>query len=169
MKKVVSFIVAAMFMAAGSAMAQEALKIGYVNMRAAMNECKAGKDAKAKLEKVVKDRQAKLDKEKKKLETMQADFEKKAAAMSDADKQEKQKEFQEKVQAYQKQVMEAQKEINEKEGDVTKRIVADAKKAIAEVAKEGQFTLVIEKTDTSILYSKDGLDLTSKVIDKMDE
>ena len=169
MKRFLVLTMVSIFMAAGIAMADESVKIGYVDMRKALNECKAGKAAKGKLEKSVKEKQGKLDKEKKKLETMQADFEKKAVGMSDQDKQGLQKEFQEKIQAYQKMLQEAQKEVSEKEGDVTKRILADAKKAIADVAKAGNFTLIIEKTDTSILFSKDGLDLTEKVIDKMDE
>jgi outer membrane protein len=169
MKKILVMAIVSLFLAAGLAMAQEAVKIGYVDMKKAMNDSKPGKTALNKLDKTAKEKQGKIDKEKKKLETMQADFEKKAKGMSDAEKQDKQKEFQDKVQAFQKLVGQTQQEFTETQADYTKTIFADMKKAIAKIAKAENFTLIIEKTDTSVLFSKDGLDLTDKVIDAMNE
>jgi outer membrane protein len=168
MKRILAVMVGIMFMAAGLAFAQESTKVGYVDMKKVMNDCKAGKAALVKLEKNAKDKQAAIDKEKKKLETLQADFEKKAAAMSDKDRQDKQKDFQEKVQAFQKMVGQSQQEFNEMQADYTKKVFADMKEAISEIAKTDSFTIILEKTDTSVLYAKDGLDLTNKVMKKMD-
>jgi outer membrane protein len=168
MKKLLVVMIGIVFMAAGLAFADEGIKIGYVDMKKVMNDCKAGKAALAKLDKEAKDKQATIDKEKKKLGTMQADFEKKAAGMTDKERQSKQKEFQDKVDAFQKMVGQSQQEFNEMQADYTKKVFNDMKKAIADIAKAGNYTVIIEKTDTSILYSKDGLDLTDKVMDKMD-
>lgn len=169
MKKILTMTIVSLFLAAGLAMAQEVAKIGYVDMKKAMNDSKPGKAALDKLDKTAKEKQGKIDKEKKKLETMQADFEKKAKSMTDAEKQGKQKAFQEKVQAFQKLVGQTQQEFTETQAEYTKSIFNDMKKAIAKIAKAEGFTLIIEKTDTSVLYSKDGLDLTDKVIDAMND
>jgi outer membrane protein len=167
-RKILIMIGISVFMATGFANAQESLKIGYVDMKKAMNDCKDGKAAMDKLEKNVKDKQAKLDKEKKKVLSMQAELEKKASVLSDQEKQDKQKEFGEEVQAYQKMVAEAQKEVNETQAKITNTIAEDIKKIIAAIAKTDNYTIIFEKTATSILYSKEGLDLTGKVIEKMD-
>lgn len=169
MKKILAMTIVSLFLAAGVAIAQESAKVGYVDMKKAMNDSKAGKAALNKLDKTAKEKQGKIDKEKKKLETMQADFEKKGKGLSDKEKQNKQKEFQEKVQAFQKLVGQTQQEFTETQTEYTKNIFNDMKKAIAKIAKAEGYTLIIEKTDTSVLYSKDGLDLTEKVIDAMNE
>ena len=169
MKRIIVLSLILLMATLGIASAEEGLKIGYVNMRKALNECKAGKAAKEKLEKSIKEKQVTLDDEKKKLESMQEDFEKKASLLSDKAKQEKQKEFQEKVQTYQKLLADAQKEINEKEADATKKIIEGLKDVISAIAKKESYTLVFEETEISVLYAKDGLDLTDKVIAQYNE
>jgi outer membrane protein len=167
MKKVIVLLCVSLFLASGFAYAQDQIKIGYVNMRKALNESKSGKAAKETLEKSIKEKQGTLDEEKKKLESLQEDFEKKTSLLSDKAKQDKQKEFQEKVQAYQKLVADAQKEINEKEAAVTKKIIDDIKKIIADMGKEENYTLIFEETEISVLYAQKGLDLTDKVLEKL--
>ncbi len=167
MKKVLVSITVFIFMTAGLVFAQENVKIGYVDMKKVMNDCKAGKAALDKLEKNAKEKQTKIDKEKKKLETMQADFEKKAAGLTDKERQSKQKDFQDKVQAFQKMVSQSQQEFNEMQAEFTKKVFNDMKATIAGIAKADNYTIIIEKTDTSVLYAKDGIDLTEKVMEKM--
>lgn len=168
MKKTVLIFVAVLLAWAGTVYAQDSMKIGYVNMRKALNECKAGKSAKETLEKSIKDKQEILDKQKKELEEMQDDFEKKSSLLSDKAKQEKQDEFQKKLQEYQKLLADSQKEINEKEGDVTKKIIDDIRGIAKDIGKKEGYTLIFEETEISVIYAMDGLDLTDKVIELHD-
>jgi len=169
MKKLVLVVIAVILAWAGTVSAENGLKIGYVNMRKALNECKAGKQAKETLEKSIKDKQDVLDKEKKTLEEMQADFEKKASLLSEKAKQEKQEEFQNKLQNYQKMLADAQKEINEKEAEVTKKIIEEMRKLIEEIGKKEGYSLIFEETEISVIYAKEGLDLTNRVIQEYDK
>ncbi|MEE9523715.1 MAG: OmpH family outer membrane protein [Thermodesulfovibrionales bacterium] len=166
MKKVLAAITVSVLLLVGTAYAEENIKIGYVDMRRALNECKAGKIAKVELETMIKAKQKFLDDERKKLDEMQSELEKKASLLSEKAKEEKQKEFQEKVQAYQKLLADAQKEINEKEAEYTKRIIDDIREIVSDIAKSDGYTLVFEKTEISVMYAKDGLDLTDKVVEK---
>ncbi|UCG78519.1 MAG: OmpH family outer membrane protein [Nitrospirota bacterium] len=143
----------------------EDLKIGYVDMRAALNESEQGKKAKAELEKMIQEKQKGLDAERKKLDETQADLEKKMSLLSDKAKEEKQKEFQEMVQGYQKKLADAQKEINEKEASFTKKILDDIKGIVDDIAKKEGYSLIFEKTEISVIFSKDGLDITKRVIE----
>jgi outer membrane protein len=167
MKKIAVMLFGTFIMVTGIAFSQENIKIGYVEMRKAVNECKTGQAARDSIEKSAKEMQARIDKEKKKLDSIRVDYEKKAPSLSDQERQDKQKEFQEKVQAFQQMVADDQKSLNDKEVVATKKIFSDIKKVIADLAKAGGYTLIIEKTDTSVLYSIEGLDLTGKVIEKM--
>jgi outer membrane protein len=149
------------------AQAPAAPKLGYVDVKKVLADSKPGKQAKEQLEKVVKDRQGKIDSEKKALDGMKADYEKNNLDLSDRQKQAKQKEYQERNAAYQKLVAESRKETSEKDAELTLKVMDQMRKALTEVAKAGDYALVVEKTATSVLYSKDGLDLTDNVIARM--
>ncbi|MFA5073652.1 MAG: OmpH family outer membrane protein [Nitrospirota bacterium] len=169
MKRIIAGVVIFLFMTAGLVFAQETVKIGYVDMRKAMSESKAGKTALSKLEKTAKEKQTKIEKEKKKIVSLQEAFEKKAATMTDEEKQTKQKEFKEKVDAFEKMVNETQKEFTETQAEYSKKIHASMKEAVDDVAKAENFTMILDNKDSAVLYAKSGLDRTDAVIKKMNE
>jgi len=158
-----SFLILAM---AGISHAADTARIGYVDMRKALNECKAGIDAKAKLEKMIKEKQKFLDEEGKKIESMKSDLEKKASLLSEKAKQEKQREFQEKIQAYQKLVADAQNEINKREAEYTREILKGIKETVREIARAEGFSLILDSSEGTIVYAGEGLDLTARVIER---
>lgn len=166
MKKILAAVVVSLCMAAGVSFAQEA-KIGYIDVKKALMECKAGKAAKVELDKLMKAKQPALEAERQKLEAMQADYDKNVSDMSDKEKQAKQKEFQEKYQVYQKLLSEAQKEVNAKDSELSKNILADINKATEEIAKAGKYAVIFNKTEGLMVYTKSGLDVTDKVIKKL--
>ncbi len=80
----------------------------------------------------------------------------------------KQKEFQGKAEAYQKLVNEAKQAVGKKDNEYTSKSLADIKGIIAELAKEMKLNLVLEATESGLLYAEEGMDLTQKVIEKYD-
>ena len=148
--------------------AADNLKLGYVDVAKVLSSSKAGKGAKEQLEKQVKERQARVDAQKSALERMKGDYEKNALDLTERQKQAKQKEFQEKNDGYQKAVAEARKEVGERDAEYTRKVVEQMRGVIASVGRAEDFVLVVEKTATSVLYSRDGLDLTDRVIRQMD-
>jgi outer membrane protein len=142
--------------------------IGYVDVRAVLMESKAGKQHKADMDKFVKDKQAALQKEEEKLKSLQQTLEKEVLTLTDAQKQDKQRGFQEKVQALQKTAQEAERELRQKDADYTNKALEEIRKIIAATAKEEKLILVLGKTEMSVLYAEDGMDLTPKVIQKHD-
>jgi len=154
----------------GSSMAGAADKpsIGYVDMRAVLLESKAGKQHKLDMEKFVKSKQTELKQEEEKLKSLQQTLEKEMLTLTEAQKQEKQRGFQEKVQALQKHAQDAERELRKKDSEYTNKSVEEIRKIITETAKEEKVSLVIGKTEMTVLYADDGMDLTSKVIKKYD-
>jgi outer membrane protein len=154
---------------AGLALSAPALadvKIGYVDVRAVLTESKAGKQHRTDLEKYIKDKQAAIKKEEEKLNSLKQAFEKDALTLSDAQKQQKQREFQEKVQAFQKMAQDADRELRQKDTEFTNKSIEAIRVIVAEVAREEKMNLVIGRGE--VLYADDGMDLTAKVTQKFD-
>lgn len=152
-----------MLLALTSAQA-EVVAIGYVDMRKVLTENKAGQKVKAELEKAVTTRKQALAKEEERLKSLQAAYEKDKLLLSEAQRQEKQKEFQRRYEAYQKQAQQAQRELSQTEAEYTKKALPAIRAIIRELAKEEKLTLVFEKNEIPALYAVDGPDLTDKVL-----
>ena len=166
MKQQIIWCMAAGLLTAVSAQAADSVKIGYVDVRAVLLESKAGKQHKANMEIVVKDKQAAIKKEEDKLKGMQQTLEKEILTLTEAQKQEKQRSFQEKVQAYQKMGQEAERDLRQKDSEFTNKSLEEIRQVIADVAKEEKIGLMLGKAE--VLYADDGMDLTAKVIQKYD-
>jgi len=168
MKQHIVWSMLAALLLSAPVLAADSLKMGYVDMRAVLTESKSGKQHRAELESFIKDKQAALKKEEDKLNTLKQSLEKDQLTLSDKQKQEKQRDFQTKVQAFQKMAGEADQELRKKDADYTNKTVEDIRKIIADLAKSEKISIVLAKTDMTVLYADDGMDLTQKVIDKLD-
>lgn len=168
MKRLITVTALAVLAVSNMASAADKPAIGYVDVRTVLLESKAGKQHKTEIEKIVKDKQAALKKEEEKLKALQQNLEKEMLTLSDAQKQEKQRGFQEKVQALQKNAQEAERDLRQKDSEYSNKAIEEMRKVIAEVAKEEKLSLVFGKSEMSILYSEEGMDITSKVIQKLD-
>jgi len=168
MKRIVTIAALAALVGSNLVGAADKPAIGYVDVRTVLLESKSGKQHKGELEKQVKDKQAALKKEEDKLKALQQTLEKEMLTLTDTQKQEKQRGFQEKVQTFQKGAQDAERELRQKDSEYTNKTVEEIRKVIADVAKEEKLSLVLGKTETSVLYAEEGMDITSKVIQKFD-
>ncbi len=150
----------------GVAQAADVLAIGYVDVRAVLAESKSGKQFRQELDKFVKDKQAALKKEEEKLVSLKSALEKDALTLSDAQKQQKQKEFQEKVQALQKMAQDADRELRQKDSEFTNKALEQIRAIIGDVAKEEKVNLILSRNE--VLYGDEAMNLTAKVTQKFD-
>ncbi len=153
-------------LAGGAAQAADTLAIGYVDVRAVLAESKSGKQFRQELDKFVKDKQAALKKEEEKLVSLKGTLEKDALTLSDAQKQQKQKEFQEKVQALQKMAQDADRELRQKDSEFTNKALEQIRAIIGDVAKEEKVNLILSRNE--VLYGDEAMNLTAKVTQKFD-
>src|SRR3989344_5979435 len=142
--------------------------MGYVDLRKLLVESKIGQKNKAELDKLIKEKEKALTGEEGKLQAIQQAFQKDMLLMTDEQKQAKQKEFQEKAEAYQKLVSEAKQAVGKKDNEFASQSLAEIKKIIAAVAKEMKLNLVLEASESGLLYAEDGMDLTQKVLERYD-
>lgn len=144
------------------------VRIGYVDMRRVLTESKAGKQVKTEIEKTVKQRQEALNRDEQELKKLQQAYEKDKLILSEAQRQQKQKEFEQKLNEYRQAAAEAQREIRQKEQDYAKKALPEVQDIIRDLAREEKLTLVFEKHEMPVLYAADGPDLTDKVIKRLD-
>lgn len=149
--------------AAAPAQAAEQL-VGYVNLQRALFETEEGKKALANLEKTFNAKQAELQAKEKELATMKERLSKGNVDKDDPKTRAELMEFQKKFLALREQLMEGQQELKTLEDKARERLTKNLRKVIAEVGKKGGYTLIIEETQTGVLFAKGHLDLTNEVI-----
>ena len=146
-----------------SAWAQQ-LKVGYVNLQQAISEVEDGKKAKAKLKKDFEKKQADLDKLQGELKKMKEEFEGQSMMLSDDAKRKKAAEFQQKMMALQQTYVKLQSELGEAEAKATKVIFDKMGKIIEQIAKDQKYDLILERTESAVLYARQDMDLTQELI-----
>ena len=139
-------------------------KFGYVDMQKAITMTTAGKKAKEQLEKEFKKKQAELKDKEEDLKKMSKDLEKKSLVLSEDVKLKKQQDLQEEMLKYRELVGKSQLEIQKKERELTMPIVDKLKDIIAEIAKKEGYTMILERSEQSVLWAKDEADLTDEVV-----
>lgn len=150
---------------AGTSLARaDEMKVGVVDMQKALQSVEAGKKAKAQLEKEFNAKKKELETEKTALEKAGAEFKKQSLVMNDEARAKKQNELQERYAKLQENMARSQGELQQKELELTQPILAKLRGVIAEIAKQKNLTMVLEKNENTVLFSQEKDDLTSDVI-----
>jgi len=142
----------------------EEVKLGYVDLQRALNETDDGRKAKANLKKVFDQKQKELDEQQ---ETLKKDIEdlNKKRTLLPADKvQAKEAELQERMQKVQQTYMRHQQDLSAKEQEATGKIFERMSRIISKIATTENFTMIFDKTQSSVLFAKPHLDLTNDLI-----
>lgn len=163
--KIVALVV--LIAVAANANAQKASKIGHIDFGKVLEQMPGQDTVKTVMEKYVQSLQSELQTMQSELEMKNADYQKNAAGMSNIIKTTKEKEMQDlqdRIQAFQQS---AQKELSDKQTELITPFVNKAKQAIKDVAKEGNFTYILNAVEDILLYSDGGEDITPLVKKKL--
>lgn len=147
-----------------SSMAGAEYNIAVVDIEFALRTTSDGRLAEEKLkrefgllEKKMKEREYSLMKKVK-------DFEKKAMLLSETKRAQQQKEIQKLSINFQKDVQEFQTSLQRRQMEATKPIIDKIEEQIAIIAKEKGYDLVLNKSVNSVVWAKDNVDITKRVI-----
>lgn len=170
MKRLMLFLVVILtLVAVPVAMAADAMKVGYVDLQKALNMSAAGKAAKEKMKAKFKDYDASVQKKQDELKKLKEDLEKQAMLLSAEARAAKERDYQQKVKDYQRLTKDIQEELQQTDADFTRKILEEIFKVVQQIGKQEGYTLVFEKTESSILYASDGIDMTDRVIQAFDK
>ncbi len=152
-----------------AALAADAMKVGYVDLQKALNLSSAGKAAKEKMKAKFKDYEADVQKKQEELKKLKEELEKQAMLLSAEARAAKERDYQQKVKDYQRLTKDIQEELQQADADYTRKILEEIFKTVQQVGKQEGYTLILEKTESSILYASDGIDMTDRVIQLFDK
>jgi outer membrane protein len=143
--------------------AQEKIKVGFIDIQRVIAESQAGKRAKERFQAQVKKAESDIAKERQELERMKSDLDKKGPLLKDEERRNLEGDFQKRSVALQRSMADYQQELQQKNNEMMAEMLKELEKLVNEVGKAEKFTLILERSQ--ILYSDQGIDITSKVIE----
>lgn len=152
-----------------SAFAQSVVSIGYVDLQQALNTVDDGVSAREELEESFEDRQEEIDRAQTELEQYAQDLEAGFAAMNEEARVEAAQDYQQRVMALQQMFQEHQVELAQAEAEATSGIFEDMLEIVSEIAQERNYTLVLERTESSVLYATEEMNFTDELISRYND
>ncbi len=149
--------------------AEATQRIAVVDMQKALQLVEAGKKVKAQLEKEFNAKSTQFQQEEAAIKKMNEELQKQSLAMSDEARAKKQAELQSRFMKFQQGYQQSQEELQSKERTLTQPIITKLRNIIGEVAKNKNYSIVIQKNDVFVLHSEDKDDLTNEVIKIFDK
>lgn len=145
------------------------MKIGFANLERAINEVDEGAKAKADLKKEFDQKQALLDKKQSEAKALNDAAENQSAALKPEARQAKMAEVQKKVAEVQQLYMTMQQDMMKRQNEVMGGILQKMNTILQTIGTDGGYTVILNKSETSLLFGKPSLDLTNELIRRYNE
>ena len=145
-------------------MIAEAQKIAYVDLQKALNLSEAGKEAKEKIKTEVQGYDAEVQQRQEELKKLKEDLEKQAMLLSEEARNAKERDYQQKVKEYQRFTKDIQETLQQMDQDFTRKILEELLKVAQSYGKSQGYAMILEKTESSIVYADESIDITDAVI-----
>ncbi len=143
--------------------AQERIKIGYIDIQRVIAESQAGKRARDRFQAQVKKAEADILKERQDIERLKSDLDKKGPLLKEEERRNLEVDLQKRSVNLQRAMSDYQQDLQVKNNEMMSEILKELEKIVNEVGKADKFTMILERSQ--ILYSDQGIDITSKVIE----
>lgn len=151
-------------LAAAPQLALAELKVGYVDLKRALDEVSEGKAARDRLKLEVDKKKADLDAEQGKLRDDKAVLDKQGSMMSEEVRNQKFADLQKRLFEFTQKAEKTQMELAQKEQVELKKIFEKMDPIISGIAQREGLTLVFEKSDSGLVYAPASLDLTNELV-----
>lgn len=151
------------------ARALDANKIGVIDMQKFQQESKAFQKIRAALKMKFDSLQQKLDKEKDELQKIQEAYRKQSMMLSLDARESKQQELQKKERYYKYLYSEYTAEMHDAEAEARKKVGKAVESIVGEMGEKGGYVMIFEKQTPGLIYYKDAIDITDKVVKAYDK
>jgi len=151
-----------------SAFAQKGVKIGHINSNELLMAMPERTTVQKEIENYANELKVTLETMRKEYETKVADYQAKQESMTDLIKKTKVEEItdlEKRIMSFQQT---AEADLQKKEGSLLQPIIDKAKTAINDVAKENNYTYILDSTGGVVLYSVDSDDILLLVKKKLE-
>lgn len=169
MKKIVFFIIIALFICVPLAAKCQSLNIAYVDLQRVMLESDKGKEIRKTLTGEAEKLKKNLDERQSELQKLKDTLEKQGATITPEARADKEKQYQSKLKDYQRLVNDYQGELQQKDMDFTQRILKEIEEVIKGLGDREKYALILERSQSGVLYGSPAIDITGKVITLFNE
>jgi len=167
--KLLLALAAIVIIAAASPVLAKQGKIGHANLQRALNESKAGAQAKDQLEEEAKRLEDELNVEQEALKKLKDEIDKKSSIWNKETKEKNEDEFRTRSQEFQKKYMDYGDELNNKKQEHENAIIEDLRKIVDEIAQKKGYSYIFERSMGGILYAPEADDITDEIIKTYDK
>ena len=140
------------------------LKIAYIDLQKVMAMSERGQQARQMLEKKRTELGKKIKAKETELNKMKEKLERQGMMLSEKARAEKESEYQKQVRDFKLFVSDSEGELKKTYQELTKSILQDLEKVIAKVGKEGKYSMILGRQESSIFYADRKYDITQEVI-----
>lgn len=154
---------AAVLLAAGSAVQAQELKIGYVNAERVLREAAPAKAAQAKLEAEFGKREKELNDVGARLKAASDKLEKDAPTLSEAERARRQRELVEQDRDFQRKRRELQEDLAQRKNEELAAVLERSNRVIKSIFDADKYDLIVQDA----VFASARVDITKKVIDAL--
>lgn len=171
-RKLALTTLAVLFLTAGTAFAQQKIKVGYMNPQEVLNQIPERSDIEKELNALVEEKRTELSNRTSEFQQAIADYQQNSASMSEAERKKREEELatrEEELMEFQQGI---QQEIQQRRSELMAPIYNRMDEAIASVAEGMDLDFVLNEAtgfgETIIFYSSDQkLNITEEVLNRM--
>jgi outer membrane protein len=157
-------VVTLLAMAAATARAD--VKLAYVDIQRALNDCRNGKSAKAEFRGRLEHVEAQLQGEQNEVQRLKDELEKKGPLMQPDQRESLETEYNRKLRDFQDDFKNTRDSLQEKDNEITGAIVRDLATIVRQIGQKNGYTMVMEKGN--LLWAVPAADITDDVIRNYD-
>ncbi len=168
MKRLLMAVLALALILPAPALLAAETKIGFVDLQKALNTSVSGKRAKEQIGKKLKEYEGTITSRQEELKKLKEELEKQAVLLSEEARGEKERDYQKKLKDFQRFTKDVQEELQQKDADYTRQIIEEIFGVIKEMGQKEGYTLILEKSESSLLFADEKIDLTEAVIKAYD-
>jgi outer membrane protein len=163
--KRITFLVAILLVLAFSLSASAAdVKVGVLDLMKVIDLSNQGKKAKDEMNAKVRSAEAEIKKKYDEVVKMKADIDKQAPMLSAMALADKKRALEDKVLELNRVKENYEYELQQKDFELAQIILAQTKDIIDKIGKEEGYTVILERTGSTVLYFPASVDITDKVI-----
>ena len=157
---------AVLLLMAAAVPARAEVKIAYVDIQRALNECNNGKRARSNIRVEAERAQTRLQREQSEAQSLKDELDKKGMLMPADQRQNLEDELAKKMRTFQDDVKNERDELHQRDNEATAAIVRDLATVVRELGEKAGYTVVMEKG--GLLWGIPSADITDQVIRSYD-
>jgi outer membrane protein len=138
------------------------IRLAYVDIQRALNECHNGKDVKVQFRSEIEHLQGRLQSEQDEVERLKKELEQKGTLMQPDERQNIEDDYTRKLHQFQDDYKNSRDDLQQKDNEMTGAIVRDLALVVEQIGQKSGYTMVMEKG--SLLWAVPSIDITDEVI-----